>query len=64
MEKKLRNEELNDLYCSPNVIRVIKSRRIWWAGHVAHMRERCIQGFGGETWGKETTWKTQEWMGG
>jgi hypothetical protein len=25
--------------------------------------ERCIQGFGGETWGKEATWKTQEWMG-
>ena len=26
--------------------------------------ERCIQSFGGETWGKETTWETQAWMGG
>jgi hypothetical protein len=33
------NEELNDLYCSPNVVRVIKSRRIRWAGHVARMGE-------------------------
>ena len=33
----LRNEELNDLYCSPNVVRVIKWRRMRWAGHVACM---------------------------
>ena len=33
-------EELNDLYCSPNIVRVIKSRRMRWAGHVAHMGER------------------------
>jgi hypothetical protein len=40
---KLRNEELSDLYCSPNIIRVIKSRRIRWAGHVARVRERrCV----------------------
>ena len=38
--RKLRNEELNDLYCSPNTIRVIKSRRMRWAGHVARMGER------------------------
>ena len=38
--RKLHNEELNDLYCSPNIIRVTKSRRMRWAGHVAHMRER------------------------
>jgi len=49
--RKLHNEELNDLYCSPNIIRVIKTRRIKWAGHVAHIgvEDRCIQGFGGET---------------
>jgi len=34
------NEELNDLYCSTNIVRVIKSRRMRWAGHVARMRER------------------------
>jgi hypothetical protein len=47
--RKLYNVELNDLYCSPNIVRVIKSRRIRWAGHVARMEERSIQGFGGET---------------
>ena len=35
-----RIKELKDLYCSPNIFRVIKSRRIRWAGHVAHMQER------------------------
>jgi hypothetical protein len=38
--KKLHNENLNDLYCSPNIIRVIISRRMRWAGHVACMGER------------------------
>ena len=49
--RKLRNEELNDLYCSPNIIQVIKSRIMKWVGHVARMGgvERRIQGFGGET---------------
>ena len=32
---RLRNEELDDLYSSPNIVRVIKSRRMRWAGHVA-----------------------------
>jgi hypothetical protein len=41
--RKLHNEELNDLYCSPNSVRVIKSRRMRWAGHVARMGERrCV----------------------
>jgi len=35
--RKLHNEELNDLYCSPNMVRVIKSRRMRWVGHVARM---------------------------
>jgi len=34
------NEELNDLYSSPNMVRVIKSRRMRWAGHVASMGEK------------------------
>ena len=38
--RKLHNEELNDLYCSPNIFRVIKSRIIRWAGNVARMGER------------------------
>jgi hypothetical protein len=37
--RRIRNEELNDLYSSPNIIRVIKSRRMRWAGHVACMGE-------------------------
>jgi hypothetical protein len=47
--RKLHNEELNDLYCSPNIVRVIKSR-IRWAEHVARVGERR---------GKETIRETQ-----
>jgi hypothetical protein len=38
--RKLHKEELNDLYCSLNIVRVIKSRRMRWVGHVACMGER------------------------
>jgi hypothetical protein len=37
--RKLHNEELNDLYSLPNNVRVVKSRRMSWAGHVARMVE-------------------------
>ena len=37
--RRLHNEELNDLYSSPNIVRVIKSRSMRWAGHVARMGE-------------------------
>ena len=37
--KRLHNKELNDLYSSPNIVRVIKLRRMRWAGHVARMGE-------------------------
>ena len=49
--RKLHNEELNDLYCSPDILRVIKSRRMRWAGHVATYggRESCAQGLVRET---------------
>ena len=38
--RKLHGEELNDVYFSPNIVWVIKSRRMRWVGHVAHMGER------------------------
>ena len=37
--RKLHNEELNDLYSSSNIVRVIKSRRMRWVGHVARMEK-------------------------
>ena len=37
--RRLHNEELNDLYSSPNIVWVIKLRRMRWAGHVVHMGE-------------------------
>jgi hypothetical protein len=48
--RKLHNEELNDLYSSPTIMRVIKSRRMRGAGHVTQMRRGGgAQGFGWET---------------
>jgi hypothetical protein len=38
--RKLHNEELRDLYSSPSIIRIIKSRRMRWAGHVARVGEK------------------------
>ena len=48
--RKLHNEELNDLYCSLNIVWVIKLRRMRWAVYAEYGgEERCIQGFGGAT---------------
>ena len=48
--RKLHNEELNDMKCSSNIFRVIKSRSLRLAEHAARQEEeRLIQGFGGET---------------
>jgi hypothetical protein len=49
--RKLHDEELNDLYYSPNIVRVIKSGRMRWTGHVARMGEGrgVYRGFGRET---------------
>ena len=45
--RRLHNEELNDLYASPNIVRVIKSRGMRWAGHVARMGEEMgVYGLG------------------
>ena len=38
--RRLHNKELNELYYTPNIVRVIKSRRMRWAGHVARMGEK------------------------
>jgi len=62
--RKLYNEELNDLYSTPIIIRVMKSRSVRWAGHVARHSAsmggvEVHTGFWWGTWGKETTWKTQ-----
>jgi hypothetical protein len=38
--RKLRNEELHDLYSSPSIIRIMKAKRMRWAGHVARMGEK------------------------
>ena len=47
--RKIHNDKLDDLYCSINIVLVIKSWIMRRAGHVAPTGERCIQGFGGET---------------
>ena len=76
--RKLHNEELNDLYCSPNIIRLIKSRRMRWAWHIARMREMIIayRGLVGNTegkrplgrprrrWGITLRWIFRKWGGG
>ena len=56
--RKLHNVKLSDLYSLPNIVRVVKSRRMRWTGHVARMGKRR-EGFGGETGGKEAIWKTK-----
>jgi hypothetical protein len=57
---KLRNEELHKLYSSPNIIRMMKSRRMEWAEHLALRGEgKCIKkSVGGRVRRKETTRKT------
>jgi len=54
--RRLHNEELNDLYSSPNIVKVIKSRRMRWAGHVARMGEErgVYRVFVGKPEGKRT----------
>jgi hypothetical protein len=52
--RKLHSDELHSLYSSPNIVRVIKSRRMRWAGHVARMGggESCLQILVGRPEGK------------
>jgi len=62
--RKLHSEELNDLYCSPNIVRVIISRRMRWSGHVARMGEwrGVYMVLVGKPEGK-AAWKTQVSVG-
>jgi hypothetical protein len=58
--RKLHNEELHNLLSSPSIIRIIKSRRMRWAGHVARMGEKSnVYVIGRKARGKETTRKTR-----
>jgi hypothetical protein len=59
--RKLHDEELSDLYSPPNIIRVIKLRKMRWVGHVAHIGEtrEVYRVVVEKPDGKETTWKTQ-----
>jgi hypothetical protein len=56
--RKLHSKELRDLYSSPSIIRIIKSRRMKWEGHVARMGEKR-NAYSQKARGKETTRKTQ-----
>jgi hypothetical protein len=59
--RKLHNEELHNLHSSPYMIRMIKSRRMRWAGHVSRMGEKmnAYRIFVGKPRRKETTTKTK-----
>jgi hypothetical protein len=58
--RKLPNEELHNLHSLPNVITMIKSGKMRWAGHVACMGKKC---FGGKVRQKEITRKTKTYVG-
>jgi len=62
--RKLDNEELNDLYCSPYILRgdKIEKNEMGVACSTYGGEERCIQSLGGYTSGTEPTWKTQAQM--
>jgi hypothetical protein len=63
--RKLLNEELHNLYSSPSMIRVMKSRRMRWAGHVAGMGRIVMHiGYWWETRKTLTTRKTKTYVGG
>ena len=57
--RKLHNEELRDLYSLPNIVRVVRSRKMRWAGHVTRMGGKCAQGSSGEIRRKEAFGETK-----
>jgi hypothetical protein len=64
--RKLHNDELRDFYSSSSILRIIKSRRMGWAGHVVRMGEKrnAYRLLVGKVRGKETNRKTKAYMGG
>jgi hypothetical protein len=67
--RKLRNEELHNVYSSPSIIRAIKSRRIRWAGHVARIGEQRPLGRPRRRWVynikvdlREIGWNGVDWI--
>jgi hypothetical protein len=61
--RKLHNEELHNLYSSPDIIRQVKANEVGGAYSTHGRGERIVQGFGGKARGKETTWKTKPKVG-
>ena len=64
--RRLHKEQLNEPYASPNIIRVIKSKIMRWAGKIARMGDRrgAYWASVGKPEGQETTWKAQTQMEG
>jgi hypothetical protein len=58
-ERRLHNEELNDLYWSPKIVRVLKSRKMRWVRHVARMGWGGYIGFWWGNLREGTTWETR-----
>jgi hypothetical protein len=57
--RKLHNEELRDLYSSPSIIRMMKSRKMRWVGHAALMGRRGTRVIGKKARGQDTAMKTK-----